>query len=110
MALEPDRTEMFHRKLELLETLCKQAWRRAPGVRLEWTIERIGDKYLYTSLEHKDILGTVCKNPKNWSKEWLDEWEKAQEGYEMVLNWRKQRQDWSEIMLARKLQEVKAKQ
>ena len=101
---------MFDRTLEVLETLCKQAWRRAPGVHLEWYIDRISNGYLDLSQEHKDRLDNVCKNPEDWSKEWLDEWEKTQEGYEMVLNWRKQRQDWSEIMLARKLQEFKAKQ
>ena len=103
-------TEMFDRTLEVLETLCNQARRRAPGVHLEWYINRNDNGYLDLSQEHKDRLDNVCKNPEDWSKEWLDEWEKTQKGYEMVLNWRKQRQDWSEIMLARKSQDVKAKQ
>ncbi len=102
--------ESFHHLLGLMIALSKQARRRSPGVHLKWATE---DKEYWSffvlpvsSQGYLEMLDDVCKDPDKWSEEWLDGCEKAHEGCEMVVNWRRLKQDGNAMSPARKSQEV----
>ena len=100
----------LHQASGMLDIPCKQACRRSPGVDIKWANALYWggwsrDDHQGASQEQREMLDAACKSTEGWSKEWLDRWEETQVDYEMVSNWRKQRQDWGSMFLARKSQE-----
>ena len=114
------RDEVFHHWLGLSIALSKQARRRSPGLHLEWSsrakhvwsyvLNKAVPRYpQWLAQDYSEMVDDVCKDPDKWSEEWLDGCKEVHEGCEMVVNWRRQRQDCSAMSLACKAEEVEPK-